>query len=193
MKLIVGLGNPGAAYEPTRHNVGFEVVRRIARTRHVHVTPFKAGGTVVALHGALGSDTIVMMPQLMMNHSGDAVVAMQRSRETTPSEILIVCDDVNLPVGTLRLRPSGGAGGHHGLLSCLEHLQTEDVPRLRIGVGRDSLPRDLTEFVLSPFDPEERPLIERAIEQAVEACEVWRSQGIEIAMNRVNMRPSPDE
>ncbi len=193
MKLIVGLGNPGAEYEHTRHNVGFEVVGQIARKHNVHVTPFKVGGTVVAIHGSLGSDTILLMPQLMMNHSGDAVVAVQHSSDAAPSETLIVCDDANLPVGTLRIRPSGGAGGHHGLLSCLEQLKTEDVPRLRIGVGREPLPRDLTEFVLSPFDPEERPVIERVIEQAVEACEIWMSQGIEIVMNRVNMRPSINE
>lgn len=188
MKLIVGLGNPGADYEGTRHNVGFAVVRRLADRHRVKWQSVKAQGTVVAYEGAMKPDATLLMPQLLMNRSGEALSSLKGERPPV-EETLIVCDDVNLPVGTLRMRAGGGAGGHHGLLSCLEHLKTEDVPRLRVGVGRDPLPRELTEFVLSPFESEERPIIDRAIEQAVEACEVWRQHGIDIAMNRVNVRP----
>ena len=191
MKRIVGLGNPGAEYEGTRHNVGFAVVRRLADRRRVKWEAVKANGALVAYEAAMTPDATLLMPQLMMNCSGDALA--QIGGTMIPAETLIICDDVNLPLGTLRLRAGGGAGGHHGLRSCLEQLKTEDVPRLRIGVGREPLPRDLTAFVLSPCDPEERPLMERAIEQAVEACEIWTGQDIESAMNRVNVRPSPHE
>lgn len=102
------------------------------------------------------------------------------------SDILIVCDDVNIPLGTLRLRASGGPGGHHGLESCLAQLGTQDVPRLRVGVGRAGMPNDLTEFVLSAFDRDERPRLDEALARAVEACEVWIDEGIHAAMNTAN-------
>ncbi len=188
MKLIVGLGNVGQPYEGTRHNVGFEVVRRLARTRRVQWKPkFKARETI-ALSGDWKPGHAVVrlfLPQLMMNQSGEAL-ATAAERPVLPQDMLIVCDDVNLPLGTLRLRPKGSDGGHHGLASCLEVLGTHAVARLRIGVGAMPLPRDLTEFVLSPFDAQERPTVHQMIEQAAVACELWATQGIEVAMNRVN-------
>jgi len=167
MKLIVGLGNPGPHYEQTRHNVGAMVVRRLARRR-------------------LGPDVRLLVPDAMMNVSGEAL-----ARAALPErmeDLLLVCDDVNLPLGTLRVRPEGSDGGHHGLASCLQQLGTEAVPRLRVGVGSASLPKDLTEFVLSPFDPPERPVVEETLARAAEACELWAARGIEAAMNRVNVR-----
>jgi PTH1 family peptidyl-tRNA hydrolase len=122
------------------------------------------------------------MPLTMMNESGEAL----RGLDNPVAQLLIVCDDVNLPLGVLRLRAKGGAGGHHGLLSCLEALRTDDVPRLRIGVGTEPLPRDLQDFVLQPFRGDERPVIRRAVEQAAEACEAWAAGGIEASMNRYN-------
>ena len=103
-----------------------------------------------------------------------------------PQDLLIICDDVNLPLGTIRLRPHGGAGGHHGLASCLDVLGTEQVPRLRIGVGIEPLPDHLEDFVLAPFQASEAPVVMRSIEQAAEACESWVTDGIEAAMNRHN-------
>ncbi len=97
-----------------------------------------------------------------------------------------MCDDANLPLGTLRLRAEGGAGGHHGLQSCLEALGTERVPRLRLGVGAPDMPRDLTDFVLSPFGSDERPVVRRMVAQALEACEAWVTEGMAAAMNRYN-------
>lgn len=130
-----------------------------------------------------GAQTIrLLMPLTMMNESGEALKAVGVS----PSELLVVCDDVNLPLGTIRLRPQGGAGGHHGLQSCLEVLETEDVARLRIGVGVAPLPSDLREFVLSPFGSAERPVMKESIERAAAACEAWSTEGIEVAMNRYN-------
>ena len=120
----------------------------------------------------------------MMNRSGAAVA--RDAQDVKPQDCLIVCDDVNLPLGTLRMRAQGGAGGHHGLASCLESFGTEDVPRLRVGVGSASLPKDLTEFVLSPFRNEERPVVEDMVARAVEACALWVQEGIATAMNQVN-------
>ena len=130
-----------------------------------------------------GEDVVrLLMPLTMMNESGDAL----KAAAIPAHELLIVCDDVNLPLGTLRLRADGGAGGHHGLQSCLQALGTERVARLRIGVGVKELPRELEQFVLSPFEPAERPRIEGAMTQAVDACEGWVKEGLEVTMNRYN-------
>ena len=187
MKLIVGLGNPGRTYHDTRHNVGFAVIQRLAERRGVDIRERFVGpaGRPAGVYGDYrhGPETVrLLMPLTMMNESGQAL----RGLEIVPQALLLVCDDVNLPLGSLRLRPAGGAGGHHGLVSCLETLGTEEVPRLRIGVGTTPLPSDLTEFVLSPFRSDERPVIRGAVEQAADACETWAAEGLEMAMNRHN-------
>ncbi len=188
MKLIVGLGNPGQTFAQTRHNLGFKVVQRLGERRQVsiaHCTFSPVDERPASVHGdyRLGDTPVrLLMPLTMMNESGDAV----RGLAVPAQELLIVCDDVNLPVGVLRLRPQGGAGGHHGLQSCLETLGTEQVARLRIGVGMEPLPSDLRNFVLSAFQEAERPVIAQAVEQAADACEAWVREGIEVAMNRYN-------
>jgi len=123
----------------------------------------------------------------MMNRSGEALAAVVRRSHAAPGDTLVVLDDVHLPLGRLRLRAGGSDGGHHGLASCLDAFGTEAVPRLRVGIGVRPLPRDLTEFVLSPFDKEERPILTEALEQAVEACELWAREGMIVAMNRINI------
>ena len=184
MKWIVGLGNPGSAYAGTRHNVGFAVVQRLADQHGITLQPVHSDGHRVALRGTWQSDVSLWMPQLMMNNSGGSFEPIQQAMQ--PADTLIVHDDVNLPLGTLRLRAGGSAGGHHGLTSCLERLGTEDVPRLRLGVGATPVPRDLTEFVLSTFDREERAVADHMITRAAEACGWWCSEGIDATMNRVN-------
>jgi PTH1 family peptidyl-tRNA hydrolase len=188
MKLIVGLGNPGSAYKDTRHNAGQMVVWALGARHGLQWEPdvrrkraqarWLSGRTVVRL----------LYPLTMMNESGPAVAAAVSFWKVASADLLIVCDDVNLPLGTLRLRPQGSDGGHHGLASCLEHLGTHEVPRLRVGVGVQPLPKDLTDFVLSPFRREERTPLTRIIERAAEACEAWATQGIKVAMNTVNTR-----
>ena len=191
MKLIVGLGNPGQHYETTRHNVGFMVVERLCQQHHLS---WKFDRELNARRATLEGSVHLIEPQTMMNDSGRAVRASSQRWSPQPHEILIVCDDVNLSLGTLRLRAQGSDGGHHGLASCLEHLSTDDVPRLRIGVGGvEPLPKDLTEFVLSPFRQEERPTLHEALERAVEACEVWMSDGMQAAMNTINPLPRKGE
>ena len=188
MKLIVGLGNPGHTYNHTRHNAGFMVIEALGQRRGVQVTDrhvSSVDGRPACVSGDYelsGNVVRLLMPLSMMNESGEAL----RGLEVPLERVLIVCDDVNLPVGTIRLRREGGPGGHHGLQSCLETLGTEAVPRLRIGVGTPPLPRDLEDFVLSPFPSAERPVIKRALEQAADACEQWATEGIEAAMNRYN-------
>lgn len=181
MKLIVGLGNVGREYDQTRHNVGFMVVRAVGARHHVRWT--RQGAAVCGRWRAGASEVQLMLPQTMMNGSGEALAAAQRA---APAETLLVLDDVNLPLGTLRLRPGGGSGGHHGLASCLERMGTDEVPRLRVGVGAAPLPKDLTAFVLAPFDESERPVLDRAIEQAVEACEAWTREGMRGAMEQMS-------
>ena len=192
MKLIVGLGNVGREYLTTRHNVGVMVVGELARRHRVRVAQaYRHGRRTLARYGdwAVRRVTVrLMLPQTMMNRSGEAMTAMS-AWHVAAEEALVICDDVNLPLGVLRLRPEGSAGGHKGLASCLEELRTEQLPRLRVGIGTHALPEDLTTFVLTPFAGEERPRIREAITRAVEACELWATEGVQVAMNRVNPKP----
>lgn len=187
MHVIVGLGNPGQTFRDTRHNVGFMVIQFLGQRRDVDVRNAVMGrdGHPAAVTGEYALDghpVRLLMPLTMMNASGEAL----RDLPIAPPAQLVVCDDVNLPLGVLRLRPQGSAGGHHGLMSCLEVLGTEDVPRLRLGVGNASMPSDLREFVLSPFSGAERPVMKRMIEQAADACETWVTKGMDVAMNEFN-------
>lgn len=188
MNVIVGLGNPGRTYHHTRHNVGFMVIELLATRHAVSVTErviHPANHRPAGVYGQYqdGDRTVrLLMPLTMMNEAGDAL----KATGMPPEDLLLVCDDVNLPLGTIRLRPQGSAGGHHGLESCLAVLGTDDVARLRVGVGAPDMPRDLEGFVLSRFRNAELPLIRQAAAQAAEACETWVREGIEAAMNRYN-------
>ncbi len=188
MNVLVGLGNPGRTYHETRHNAGFMVIQLLAERHRVSLTnrlvnPVDERPAGVYGDYQDGSKTVrLLMPLTMMNESGEALHALGASIK----DLLVVCDDVNLPPGVIRLRPQGSAGGHHGLQSCLEALGTDEVARLRIGVGIDPLPRDLHDFVLSPFTSAERPRMKRTLEQAADACEAWVKEGIGVAMNRYN-------
>ena len=187
MSVIIGLGNPGQTFHGTRHNVGFAVLQRVAERHQVNLAQRRLdqAGRPAGVMGQYQEGQAVvqlLMPLTMMNESGDAL----RGLEAPPSELLIVCDDINLPLGTLRLRPEGSAGGHHGLQSCLEALGTERVPRLRLGVGGTDMPRDVRDYVLAPFASRERPLMKQMIEQAADACETWAKEGVTVAMNRYN-------
>jgi len=188
VNILVGLGNPGHTYNETRHNVGFKVIEALAHKHQVRLSqsllnPEDQRPAAVFGDYQDGNHTVrLLMPLTMMNESGDAIKALSEPA----GNILIICDDVAIPLGTIRLRPQGGAGGHNGLASCIAALATEQVARLRIGVDTGSMPKELREFVLSPFPSAERPLMKQSIEQAAEACEVWVREGIEAAMNRYN-------
>jgi PTH1 family peptidyl-tRNA hydrolase len=184
MKAIVGLGNPGAEYAATRHNVGFEVVDELARRWHVKLKKWRKVG-MLAL--AKDHDALLMEPATFMNLSGEAVLSVGSFYKVNLADWLIVVDDVNLPLGRVRMRKMGSAGGHNGLKSVIQHLGP-DFARLRIGVGRGDPKWDLADHVLARFEPEERRSVEEAIGRAADAVETFVTEGIEPAMNRFNAR-----
>jgi peptidyl-tRNA hydrolase, PTH1 family len=185
VKLIVGLGNPGSQYKHTRHNVGFEVAARLAK--QFAASPPRArfqGETVEATIG--GQKTLVLTPLTFMNASGASVLATRDFYKIDNGNLLVVCDDFALPLGKLRLRAKGSAGGQNGLADILRRLGTEEVSRLRIGVGPLPPGRDGAGFVLGRFSKDEQPEIAEAIERASEAAATWAEQGLAAAMNKYN-------
>ena len=189
MKLVAGLGNPGREYEGTRHNVGFDVLDCLAR-RHGLGWPRRlddAAGTSLETRWRRASGHVILLkPLTFMNLSGFAVREALRFYKIEACDLLIVTDDVNLPLGRLRARASGSEGGHNGLRSIAEQLGTADYARLRVGVGRGDARRDLADHVLARFDPEERPAIEPAMARAADAVEAWVSEGLDRMMNVYN-------
>jgi PTH1 family peptidyl-tRNA hydrolase len=184
MKAIVGLGNPGDAYAATRHNVGFEVIDELARRWQVTLKKWRR---VAVLAIAKERDSLLMEPTTFMNLSGEAVLGVGSFYKVDPSDWLVVVDDVNLPLGRIRMRKMGSAGGHNGLKSVIQHIGS-DFARLRIGVGRGDPKWDLADHVLARFEPEERRAVEEAIGRAADAVEMFVAQGVEPAMNRFNAR-----
>lgn len=184
-KLIVGLGNPGKEYERTRHNIGFEVVELFARLNTIGINR-RAGRALVGDGNVRNIRVFVMQPQTYMNLSGDAVVAFTRQKPIGPADIMVVTDDINLPVGKIRIRPGGSDGGHNGLKSITAQLQSRDYPRLRIGVGAPADSATQVDFVLGKFNPTDRKMIDETIERAVSALETWLSEGLQAAMNKFN-------
>lgn len=188
MKLIVGLGNPGREYEGTRHNLGFEVVALLSRRHGIPVTR-RAFRSLVGEGGMAGERVLLMRPQTYMNLSGEAVAAAARYHKLQAEDVIVVLDDVALPIGRLRLRYTGSAGGHNGLANILLLLGTQDVPRIRIGVGA-SRPGALVSHVLSRFAREEAEEVAIACERAADAVECALAEGFETAMNRYNLPPA---
>jgi PTH1 family peptidyl-tRNA hydrolase len=182
MKAIVGLGNPGTEYEGTRHNIGFDVIDHLAHRWKVKLKKWKS----VAEHAVVNTrDVVLVEPKTYMNDSGRAVSAVMAFYKIQPADVLVVVDEVQLPLGKLRLKPSGSAGGHNGLKSVIAHVGL-NVPRLRIGVDRGHPEWELSDRVLSKFLPSERDIVERAITRAADAVETFLSDGIDVAMNRFN-------
>ncbi|GAB6932051.1 aminoacyl-tRNA hydrolase [Calditerricola satsumensis] len=185
MKLIVGLGNPGPAYAATRHNVGFWVIDRLARTLRISVDKAKWKGLVG--EGCVdGQKVLLLKPQTYMNASGESVAEAVRFHKLNPEAILVIYDDMDLPLGTLRVRMKGSDGGHRGLRSIIAHLGTQEIPRIRIGIGRPAPGVSVTDHVLSPFAPEEREAAEAAAVRAAEAAAAWITEPIDRVMNRFN-------
>jgi len=192
MKLIVGLGNPGPAYDRTRHNVGFEVVDRLAR-RHVDPqrSTAKARFSGLLLEAEIGTERVLLLkPTTFMNRSGQCVAEAVRFHKLDPAtELLVVVDDLALPCGSIRLRPDGGAGGHNGLADIGEKLGGFQWPRVRIGIDPPgSIPQ--ADYVLGRFRPDQQIAVEQSLEESVAACACWATEGLEVAMNRFNRRAS---
>jgi PTH1 family peptidyl-tRNA hydrolase len=181
--LIAGLGNPGAAYEGTRHNVGFMLVDRLAKAWGIRLKA--SGGSVWGRGGSAGVEVVLLKPQTFMNLSGGAVSGLARSYSVPPEAVVVCYDDCDLPLGRLRLRGSGGSGGHRGLASVIERLGTADFPRLRLGIGRDAR-ADLKDYVLAEFTAGEAGAIDAMLADAVSCMDTFIKDGIEAAMNRFN-------
>ena len=187
MKAIVGLGNPGGEYKSTRHNVGFDVLDELAKRWGVELKASSRRKARLAV--VKDRDVLLAQPQTFMNLSGIAVGGLMAFYKVRPADVLVVVDEVQLPLGKLRLRQSGSAGGHNGLKSVIE-MVGQDFPRLRIGVGRGNDQWDLSDHVLARFSAEERPTIERAVKRAADAVETFVGDGVFAAMNRYN---APEE
>ncbi len=185
MHLVVGLGNPGKEYAGTRHNVGFDVIEDLARKHHIAVT--KRTHQAVIGEGTLGQHRVILArPMTFMNLSGNAVATISRYYKIDPANIIVVLDDLNLPVGKLRLRLGGSAGGQNGLANVILRMGTQDIPRIRIGIGSVDGSRMIS-HVLSRFPAEERALIDECIGRASSAIETAVAEGFEMAMNRFNV------
>jgi len=186
VKLVAGLGNPGAKYRGTRHNVGFEVADVLAGRHGVDFQSSPANALVARVRGA--TPVLLVKPLSLMNLSGQPVAELARYFRIGIGDILVVVDDANLPLGALRARARGSAGGHNGLRSLATLLGTEAFARLRVGVGRGDRRRDLADHVLARFDPDEQAPIDEAIALAADAAELFVAEGIESVMNRYNRK-----
>jgi peptidyl-tRNA hydrolase, PTH1 family len=194
MKLIVGLGNPGDKYKDTRHNVGFDVAARLARLYGSTPPRGRFQGEIV--EATIASQKVLLLtPLTYMNLSGGSVLAARDFYKLELPDILVVCDDFNLPLGKLRLRGKGSAGGQKGLADILRRLGTDEIPRLRIGIGNPAAGREATGHVLGRFAPEEKPTIATALDRAAEAAAMWVELGLTQAANRYNVEPGekPDK
>lgn len=193
--LIVGLGNPGRQYEDTRHNIGFMVLDRLAASAGVAFQ--SAPKWQCHLAKLPESGTLLLKPQTFMNLSGRAIRQVLAFHKWPPESMLVIYDDAALPLGRLRFREKGSAGGHNGIKSIIEHLGSDAFPRLKIGIG-ESHPGNMTGHVLGKFSPDERPLVENTLATALEAVQLARSQGIAAAANHHHTRiqstpPQTDE
>ena len=185
MKAIFGLGNPGSRYRATRHNVGFEVVDELARRLGVGDYDSWHGRAEVLRPSIGGTAVLLAKPLTYMNESGQPIGELARYFKIETADLLIVLDEVQLPLGKLRARSSGSAGGHNGLKSVIAHLG-DQVPRLRLGVGRGDGRRDLADHVLSRFEPADQGEVERMIARAADAAEAFVTDGIAAVMNQFN-------
>lgn len=192
MKLLAGLGNPGSQYRDTRHNVGFLVVDELARRWRVE--SWREAFSALAAKVSFGDEAVVLAkPLTFMNLSGESVAALAGFYKIDPADVLVIVDEAALPLGRLRARREGSAGGHNGLRSIVQHLGTEAFPRLRIGVGRGDGRRDLSNHVLGRFDASEREEMSAAVLRAAEASEMFVTEGIERVMNAFNAADSQQD
>lgn len=192
MKLIIGLGNPGSAYEKTRHNAGFMAVDRLHR-RHAPAEPWRARFDGLCAEASIGGERCLLLkPNTYMNLSGRSVAAALHFYKLDPTrDLLVVVDEVALPTGSIRVRAGGGSGGHNGLSDVQRALGTPEYPRLRIGVGPCPPEMKLEDYVLGRFTDEQLTALGPALERAADAAEMFVSRGVEAAMNRFNAGPEP--
>ena len=184
-RIVVGLGNPGGQYAETRHNIGFWCVDRLARDRSI--TLDRRHRSALVGEGAIeGHRVVLAKPRTFVNRSGQTVSYLLARYRVSPKKLLVIYDDMDLPVGKIRLRLDGGAGGHNGMKSIIETVGSQDFPRLRVGIGRPPSGSAQVEYVLGNMSNGERKLADEGVERAVEAVECVVGDGITVAMNRFN-------
>ncbi|MFH1202576.1 MAG: aminoacyl-tRNA hydrolase [Candidatus Omnitrophota bacterium] len=187
MHLIVGLGNPGKAYADNRHNLGARVVEALAKEAGVIFQKDSSKENFVTRVRFFGKTVILARPLVFMNLSGQAVRSITSKKRIPPENLLVVYDDVDLNLGTLRLRPKGSSGGHKGLRSVIENLGTHEFTRLKIGIGKP-VHCDLSDYVLSRFSPDEEKRLKPILENAADCCLAWLKDGTEKAMAQFNKK-----
>lgn len=183
--LLVGLGNPGREYRDTRHNVGFMAIDRLCAAFDVRLSRLQSKALVGSGHWN-GSKVVLAKPQTFMNLSGQAVRGLLNFYKVPLAQLLVMHDEIDLPLGTLRIRPAGGSGGNRGQASIIEQLGTQDYPRLRIGVGRPPGQMQAADYVLQNFHASEQSVLKEVLDQAVEAARTFIQDGLDQAMNRYN-------
>lgn len=185
MKLIVGLGNPTEKYDNTRHNVGFDVIDALVEQYGFALDTIKHKG-VYGKGMIEGQAVILLKPMTYMNLSGESVGAVANYYKIAPEDVIVICDDINLDMGRLRIRRKGSAGGHNGIKNIIAHLQTEDFPRIRVGVGMKPAHMDLADYVLSHFSKQEREVMDIGYDKACKAAVLMLQDNMEQAMNQYN-------
>lgn len=189
MKLVIGLGNPGRRYAKTRHNLGFWVVDALAKRWATQVSQQKFNA-LIGRAGHDGHEVMLLKPTTFMNRSGEAVLAAQQFYKLPLEDLIVILDDLALPVGRLRIRAGGSDGGHKGLADILRRLGSQEVARVRIGIG-SSQHSETVSHVLSRADPEEEAALTQAVETAAQAVMCWISEGADSAMNKYNSSSKP--
>ena len=185
MKLIIGLGNPGKNYVGTKHNVGFGVIDKVCSKYNIDIAKIKHKGFFG--EGRIGDEKVLLLkPQTFMNLSGESVREAVSFYKAEINDIIVVYDDTSLPLGAVRIREKGSAGGHNGMKSIIAHLGREDFLRVRIGIGEKPNGWDLADYVLSRFNKDEEPLAISGCEKGAEAVEMVIKQGVQYAMNNIN-------
>lgn len=185
MPILVGLGNPGVEYVKTRHNIGFEIIDFVCQKLSVKMED-RSGPWNAGITNHRGIKIVLLKPDTYMNLSGRAVSKALQLFRMMPTECMVITDDINLPVGKIRIRKSGSAGGHNGLSDIIERIRTDEFPRMRLGVGNEFAKGLQADYVLSPFSEQQRLLIDDMIPSAVEACLCFCREGIDTSMNRFN-------
>jgi PTH1 family peptidyl-tRNA hydrolase len=187
MRLVIGLGNPGRRYRGSRHNIGWEVLDRLGRAHDISIG--SDDGWAEVGRGTIGGRRVILArPQTYVNVSGVAVADLRRRHRVALEDLLVIVDDLDLPVGTVRMRTQGSHGGHNGLRSIIDALGTSVFPRMRIGAGRPPAGVDAADYVLERPGAEERSLLDEAVARAAHAAELWITQGPEVAMRHANVK-----
>ncbi|MFG6121012.1 MULTISPECIES: aminoacyl-tRNA hydrolase [Thalassobacillus] len=185
MKCIVGLGNPGKKYEKTRHNIGFMVIDQLASDNHWELKQEKFKSLYTIEH-VNGEKVLLLKPQTYMNLSGEAIRAFADYYDFEIDDFLVIYDDLDLPPGKVRLRQKGGHGGHNGIRNIIDHFHDKSFKRLRVGIGRPSVPMSVVDYVLGSFDKDQQEPVQDSIHKAAKACEAWIERPFQEVMNEYN-------